>query len=181
LDIVKTVHQLKNIYKQISLLIQAADALMDENGWKPDSSTVSYGSKAYYSPEEWLASVLVRAYKHTKKEDERKLLGIVLDVDKDKSFDKFKEPLVTGASMKMNNVDLTFGSWYVSDVFFWFLKNSESVADGKFRVIEPSELDPKDKRELGPIGVVGFPLMDIGDSEALKKNIVKPLLDELTD
>jgi len=175
--IVDTVHQLKSVYKQISLLIQAGDTLMEQHGWKPDSSTVSYGSKAYYSPEEWLASTLVRAYKHAERIGERKLLAVVLDVDSDKSFNKFEVPLVTGTSIKMNDANTSFSSWYVSDTYLWFLKDPNSVSNGAFRVINHKDLYPDEKRVFGSIGVVACPLTEVGSSEQLDKKIVKPLLD----
>lgn len=173
--IVQTVRQMKQIYEQVSLLLQAADGIMQKERWDNNGSTAYYGSAAIYNASQWLPSVAQRAYTHEDYPNKRKLIAIMLE---DENYHADFEPLIVGTTLVGNHQDSSFPEWTSWDSYWWHWNFVPESTNGITNKIDPAEKYPQDKRKLSEITTFSLPLIDIKNGEELKEQVIDKLLED---
>lgn len=171
--IVQTVRQMKQIYEQVSLLLQSSDGIMQKEQWQNNGSTTYYGSAAIYNPTQWLPSVAQRAYTNEDYPNQRKLIAVMLE---DESYRADFEPLIIGTTLVGNDQDESFPEWSSWDAYWWHWNFVPESKNGVINKIDPTEKYPQDKRKLSEVLTFSLPLIDIKNGEALKVHVIDKLL-----
>ena len=164
--IVNTFKQIQEIYKQISLLLSAADSLMTDAQWISDNSVVLYNTSTNFAGyDKWSPFIIRRTYINEKFRKLRKYIAVKIYDAKSKDF----KPIVIGTTIE-GGCDQTpeFCEW---DAYWWW----EQKRDGKIE--RPKEVYSTEDRELTEINIISHPLVAITNSDKLQEYIIGPLLE----
>lgn len=168
----ESIQQVKEIYKQVSNLIESADGLMKDREWAPPNNTVVYGSSAaYYLPKQWLPSALTREYRNKEliRINAVMMMGIVLD------HVEIEEPLLVGTYMRINEDEVEFPNTAHDDAYYWYLEQDKDE-NGLIAITDAKAFYSKEKRDLNIIKSFAIPLLEIQNSEQLEDRFVKKLM-----
>ena len=164
--IVDTFRQMQEIYKQVSLLLSAADTLMTGSQWVSDNPVVLYNTStnlSYYN--RWSPFIIRRTYINEKFPKLRKYIAVKINDEISSVFN----PIVIGTTIE-GGCDQTpeFREW---DAYWWW----EQKGDGGIE--QPKAVDSTEDRELTEINIISHPLVAITNSDKLQEYVIGPLLE----
>lgn len=167
----KLINQIKNLYKEISLVLQTADKLMEDHKWKPKAgnTAVTWSYHLAY-PDWWIPQDIFRFYFKEGYEHILPFISVIL-FDRDNET-KLSEPLISAGYFDygIGNTITTWEYWYSH----FHIKQDNFKDDGE---LAPILLNDPEKYTFKNAYSLAKPLMQIYNSQSLLDEIVKPLLD----
>lgn len=170
--ILGAIRQLRELHRNVSLLLKTADSAMTEKGWvnaKSDATALHEMSYSINSPDQWMPWEVFRYYKH---KDHPTLLAstaVLLD-----DFEgRIPEPLVTAALF-------AFGPGQDFSKFYnWFACIFKAVpareAHGAFFDISRPQLPQDWQSDFTHAWCFALPLVNINSENDLRQRIAQPL------
>jgi hypothetical protein len=174
--------QVKQIFKQTSLLLLTADEQMKKANWKSESKYATEGySYSIDNPAQWLTSVAFRFYKHRNYPHHLVYISVLFDGDHE-GYYTIQEPYVTAGILDFGNAEASlkgdYADYWYSRYFGYLLKDDKAKPDGKVYDFENEKLD-KDIGRFKSAKVFGVPLVSISNATDVESQITNKLLNLL--
>ncbi len=178
-NIVCGFRELRKFCHQVSLLLRTATGMMEQESWDSTSPpTAFYTCRRIDEPDWWLPYEFCRFFKNSK--IHRLLPYIAVNLDDPAGNSPVEYPLLStgcivfGASKNRAKVEHWWSRWHC------YMDSRKD--DGSLCIDEPLETWKLEKGdEEPPEGIVrvttfAYPIIEIGDCEALRHKVVEPLL-----
>ena len=174
--ILKAVRQMKQLYGDVSSLLQSAGGHMMEAGWKAYGSTaIAQTSAAIYNPSQWLPSNAFTFFTNKDSEHLLAYVSVILD-DMDGAGD-LEAPLVTAGYLEYDRPEGVGGDWC-----WWYARRGEwekeLPVDGEFHVLTPdSDWETEcEKKGIQETGILMLRLVEVTDEEELHTKVTSRLI-----
>jgi len=177
-NILNSVKQMKNIFKDVSRLLETVDGLMEKEewipAWKQRNLSILESSNSLINPDRWMPSEIFRFYK---KKDIPKLsfASVLLDDDLDENY-TISEPLITAGYFDLGDKKVDYPD-YGWPRIYGFAKNEED--NGTITPFKGGIELAKDRKYNFPFESgegFGWPLTSIKNTEDIQNKIIIPLI-----
>lgn len=167
----RAIGQIRELHRNVSLLIKTAEAALLEEGWVNIQSG-SYGLHEFsYSidrPEQWMTWEVFRYYKHNDYQTKVVSVAVLLD-DAD---GRLAEPIVTTAMFEFDFPEkVGYENWYAA----LFKAVPDHEADGKIYAVSRQDLPPSWQSDFDRARCFAWPLVSINSETDLRQNVVQRL------
>ncbi|HEY3319878.1 MAG TPA: hypothetical protein VGP72_05305 [Planctomycetota bacterium] len=170
----RAIDALRDVTKQIALLLKTADGLMEEHNWMVRRGNCISGSTGIESPFEWIPSYFLRTYSNSDSPQVTAYVCVILSAPSDDDEVVVKEPLITACWCYWGNVkkprsELLAG-WAPSHL--WAEGRND---DGTIVRTDVKKKWPKDyKSGVTEFYSLALPLDQITSEDDLKAKIIDP-------
>jgi hypothetical protein len=174
-NIVNAVKQIKELYKQIGLLLEHADELMADRDWESYGNQCVGGSNSLKKPTEWLPSYVFRMYHKGKRVA---FIAAILDDPKGRAEERLTQPLLSAGWYdygKNRRVKGLLYGWTDSHLEFANRKD-----DGSIMTTEDPEWLETDKTKVVRFSSFAIRLVSIQNAPDLRDRVIQPLLNHIT-
>jgi len=170
--------KVRDVFEQVSLLLQTADEQMLKADFKSESNTAIDGfSYAIYNPRQWIPTTAFRFYRHMNYPKQLAFISVLLDSHVDRTY-TIKEPYVTAGVLDFGDVDASLqGNYWYSRYFGFLLKGPQLNPDGKPISFENEKLEKTIQGEFKSGKIFAVPLVSITNPNEIKLQIVTKLID----
>src|SRR6266568_17529 len=183
-DTLKAVSQVRNLFKQVGLLLKTADDQMKGQGWqeKAGNYCVTGSSTTLPNPEYWMPYHVFRFYSRNSFPERLVAISVILDVEAEYR-DLLNEPIASGivydygegqtvGTVTSEQYDYNYAGWHIYMPGYM----PERKNDGTILVCtDPAATWPKDKCTAKRVASFAVPLVHISDSSTLFGRLVEPL------
>lgn len=180
--VLKLFSQIRDIFEQVSLLLQTVDEQMLKADFKSEGNTaienISFGIA---NPQWWIPTVAFRFYRHKDYPERLAFVSVLLDSPPDK-FYVIKEPCITAGFLDFGEIHASlkdekgYSDYWYSRYFGYLLKDPQVKLDGKPLAFENAALENDIKGRFKGGKVFGVPLVLITNASEVKSQIVTKLI-----
>lgn len=169
--ILSAIRQLRDLHRNISLLLKTAEAALYEKGWE-NGGNGSYALHEFsYSierPEQWMPWEVFRFYKHRDRFARLASLAVLLD----DSTGRLSEPVVAGAIFEFDAPEkFGYHNWFAT--IYKAIPGRE--ADGQVLEVSRAELPEDWQSDFDRAWCFAYPLVRINSESELRRDVADRL------